>query len=217
MIIAPSILSMDFTKFSQQLEQVNQSKATWIHFDVMDGHFVPNLTFGPDILKAVKKVSPLFCDVHLMVNEPMKFIDMFIKAQADQITFHLEACESQQQVFDCIAAIKANGCKVGISIKPTTEVDALIPYIALVDLILIMSVEPGFGGQDFIEATYLRIKQTKQLLQKANNHALIQVDGGINQATAKACLASGVDVLVAGSYVFNANIKEAIESIWQAS
>lgn len=217
MIIAPSILSMDFTKFSQQLEQVNQSKATWIHFDVMDGHFVPNLTFGPDILKAVKKVSPLFCDVHLMVNEPMKFIDMFIKAQADQITFHLEACESQQQVFDCIAAIKANGCKVGISIKPTTEVDALIPYIALVDLILIMSVEPGFGGQAFIEATYLRIKQTKQLLQKANNHALIQVDGGINQATAKACLASGVDVLVAGSYVFNANIKEAIESIWQAS
>ncbi len=213
MIIAPSILSIDFTRFSEQLKQVNQSKATWIHFDVMDGYFVPNLTFGPDILKAVKRSSDLFMDVHLMVSEPERFVEMFAKAGCDQFTFHLEATKEHDRTISMIETIKSNGMKVGISVKPNTPIEAIDPYITRVDLILIMSVEPGFGGQKFIEKSCERIAYAKSQVRQKNATALIQVDGGINKQTAQMVKAAGVDVIVAGSYIFNQNIIEAVESL----
>ncbi|MBQ5755623.1 MAG: ribulose-phosphate 3-epimerase, partial [Erysipelotrichaceae bacterium] len=156
MIIAPSILSLDYTRFNEQVEILNNS-VEWIHFDVMDGHFVPNLTFGPDILKAYRRSSDLFMDVHLMVTDPDFFADVFMKAGADQITFHYEAVE-EEKIPALIEKIHANGCKCGISIKPKTEVSVLKPYLDLVDLVLVMSVEPGFGGQSFIEHSYDKIR-----------------------------------------------------------
>jgi ribulose-phosphate 3-epimerase len=213
MIVAPSILSIDFKQFKEQLQQVNQSAATWIHFDVMDGHFVPNLTFGPDILKSVKELSDLFMDVHLMVNNPEVFVDMFVAAGCDQITFHLEATNDHQRTLDLINKIKQNQLKVGITIKPNTPKEAIDPYVSMVDLILIMSVEPGFGGQSFIMESLDKIRYAKQLIREANSHALVQVDGGINDETVKLVKEAGADVVVAGSYIFKQNIIKAVESL----
>lgn len=216
MIVAPSVLSLDFTKFKEQLLLLEQSQATWCHFDVMDGHFVPNLTYGPTILEAVKKVSTLFMDVHLMVKEPRKFVDMFVKAGADQLTFHLEALESEEATIELINYIHAQGVKVGVSIKPNTPKEALDPYFKLVDLILIMSVEPGFGGQSFMAHSLSKIRYAKAKLQALNREALVQVDGGINAETIKLVKDAGVDVVVAGSYIFNQDILKAVASLCEA-
>lgn len=213
MIVAPSVLSIDFNKFNKQLQLVNKSKATWIHFDVMDGHFVPNLTFGPDILKAVKATSDLFMDVHLMVKDPGRFVDMFVLAGADQLTFHLEAFDNNEDVMALIDEIHQKGIKVGISIKPNTPKEAIEPFVSLVDLILIMSVEPGFGGQSFIESSTEKIAYAKKQIQQQKSKALVQVDGGINKQTVQLVKDVGVDVVVAGSYVFNQDILAAIESL----
>ncbi len=213
MIVAPSVLSIDFNKFNEQLQLVNKSKATWIHFDVMDGHFVPNLTFGPDILKAVKATSDLFMDVHLMVKDPGRFVDMFVLAGADQLTFHLEAFDNNEDVMALIDEIHQKGIKVGISIKPNTPKEAIEPFVSLVDLILIMSVEPGFGGQSFIESSTEKIAYAKKQIQQQKSKALVQVDGGINKQTVQLVKDVGVDVVVAGSYVFNQDILAAIESL----
>lgn len=213
MIVAPSVLSIDFNKFKHQLDLVNVSKATWIHFDVMDGHFVKNLTFGPDILKAVKKNSDLFMDVHLMVIEPANFVEMFVDAGADQLTFHLEAMESEEEAFNLINTIHQKGCKAGISIKPNTPIEKIDPFVQYVDLILIMSVEPGFGGQPFMKEAIERIKYAKLRNSELNGKALIQVDGGINDKTIEYVKNAGVDVVVAGSYIFKNNIIEAVESL----
>jgi len=213
MVIAPSVLSIDFNKFKEQLELVNQSKATWIHFDVMDGHFVPNLTFGPDILKAVKRSSDLFLDVHLMVKDPRRFIKMFVEAGAHQITFHLEAMEHENDAIKLIKYIHEMGCKVGISIKPNTPIESIDLFVEHVDLILIMSVEPGFGGQSFMMDATKRIAYTKKKIIESNRDVLIQVDGGINDKTIKYVKEAGVDVVVAGSYIFNNDILKAIESL----
>ena len=213
MIVAPSVLSIDFNKFNEQLQLINKSKATWIHFDVMDGHFVPNLTFGPDILKAVKATSDLFMDVHLMVKDPRRFVDMFVLAGADQLTFHLEAFDNNEDVMALIDEIHQKGIKVGISIKPNTPKEAIEHFVSLVDLILIMSVEPGFGGQSFIESSTEKIAYTKKQIQLQKSKALVQVDGGINKQTVQLVKDVGVDVVVAGSYVFNQDILAAIESL----
>lgn len=213
MIVAPSVLSIDFLKFHEQLEQLNQSKAKWIHFDVMDGHFVPNLTFGPGVLNAVKSASDLFLDVHIMVVEPERFVDMFVDAGAHQITFHLEATNDVERAKKLIQLIQSKGCKAGISINPDTPIEAIDPFVEMVDMILVMSVYPGFGGQSFIEDSLQRITYAKNKVKQGNHKALIQVDGGINDSTIDQVKQAGADVVVAGSYVFKNNIKDAVASL----
>lgn len=213
-IIAPSVLSLDYSRFNEQIEQLHQSKAQWLHFDVMDGHFVPNLTFGPDILKAFKKASHLLLDVHLMVEDPDYFSDVFIDAGAQMITFHTEALDNDfERITALIRKIKSRGAKVGLTVKPQTSADILLPFVKQVDLFLIMSVEPGFGGQKFMPSALDKIAMLRKAIDAAGAKTLIQVDGGINQNTAELVKSAGVDVLVAGSYIFSGNIIETVESL----
>lgn len=214
MIIAPSLLSMDFTQTLKQLNEIKESQATWLHFDVMDGHFVPNLSFGPDICKQVRKHSDLFMDVHIMVSDPNYFSDVFIEAGADLITFHLEACQSEEEVLSIIKKIHDKGIKVGLTIKPATDVKDLLPFMDKIDLVLIMSVNPGYGGQSFIPNALDKIAFLRQYIDENKLSCLIEVDGGINAETAQWVLDAGVDVLVAGSYIFKNDIKETINILW---
>lgn len=214
MIIAPSLLSMDFTQTLKQLNEIKESQATWLHFDVMDGHFVPNLSFGPDICKQVRKNSDLFMDVHIMVSNPNYFLDVFIEAGADLITFHLEACQSEEEVLSIIKKIHDKGIKVGLTIKPATDVKDLLPFMDKIDLVLIMSVNPGYGGQSFIPSALDKIAFLRQYIDENKLSCLIEVDGGINAETAQWVLDAGVDVLVAGSYIFKNDIKETINILW---
>lgn len=195
--IAPSLLSANCSSLGEEVCRLEQAGADLIHFDVMDGHFVPNITFGPKILKDIAKCTKLPFDVHLMVEDPMRFIPWYADAGANIITFHLE---SVLEPLEAITLIKSYGVKAGISIKPQTSVSSLAPYYKDIDLILIMSVEPGFGGQTFISNSIEKIKQTKKLIN--NENILIEIDGGINSGNARACDVAGADILVAGTAVF---------------
>jgi ribulose-phosphate 3-epimerase len=181
----------------------------------MDGHFVKNLTFGPDILKAFERISPLIKDVHIMVDDPQMIAGIFIDAGADIITFHEEALPDEKKIKDLAAKIRSHGIKAGLSVKPGTPVAELGPYLNDFDLFLIMSVEPGFGGQKFMMEAGTRIQQLKKMLQEAHSSALIEVDGGINAETGKICAQAGADVLVAGSYVFKNTIRKAVQTLCQ--
>ncbi|WP_041139142.1 ribulose-phosphate 3-epimerase [Beduini massiliensis] len=214
MIISPSVLSANFADLKTDIKKIEEGGASWLHYDVMDGHFVPNISFGYSILGDVRKVTDLFLDVHLMISDPKKYLNDFIKAGADLITFHYESCDDLDQVKSVITEIKNQGIKAGISIKPNTDVEAIKPVLADLDLVLVMSVEPGFGGQSFMPKAIDKIKTLRNWIDQGKMECLIEVDGGINEETGKQCKEAGADVLVAGSYIFkHENTKEAIESL----
>ena len=209
--IAPSLLSADFACLKQEIDKIEA--AEWIHYDVMDGHFVPNISFGYSILKDISKVTDKYLDVHLMISDPFKYVDNFIASNASLIVFHYEAVE-ENEIDKLIKHIKNNNVDVGIAIKPDTCQDVLKPFLSQLDLVLVMSVEPGFGGQTFNHSAIEKITKLAKLREENNYHYLIEVDGGINESTAKLCRQAGVDVLVAGSYVFNSDdYTKAIESL----
>jgi len=198
-IIAPSILSADFARLGQEIKSVESASADWIHIDVMDGHFVPNITIGPLIVSAVRPVTDLPLDVHLMIENPDSYIQEFAKAGADYITVHQEACPHLHR---SIALIKSLGKKAGVSINPATPVGTLKEIINDVDLVLLMSVNPGFGGQSFIPSSLDKARELKQMIDDAASNAIIEMDGGITPKNSKEVQSAGVTVLVAGSAIF---------------
>lgn len=198
--IAPSILSADFAKLGEEIRDVERGGADYIHVDVMDGHFVPNITIGPLIVEAIRPVTELPLDVHLMIENPDQYIEAFAKAGADYITVHVEA---SRHLHRTIQLIKSTGVKAGVVINPATPVESLKHIIEDIDMVLLMSVNPGFGGQKFISSVLPKIRQVKELADELNPNLEIEVDGGVNEETAKLCVEAGATVLVAGSAVFN--------------
>ena len=199
-LVAPSILAADFANLQRDVEMLNQSEGDWMHVDVMDGRFVPNISFGFPVLKAVKKYSKKFLDVHLMIVEPDKYIKEFVEAGADSITVHFEACPNLHRT---IQVIKELGCKACVALNPHTTVVSLEDIILDLDMVLIMSVNPGFGGQKFIQNTYKKLNDIKALKRRYNTELLIEVDGGVDINNAAKLVEAGANVLVAGSSVFS--------------
>ena len=200
-IIAPSVLSADFGHLERDVKMVTRSVAEWVHVDVMDGVFVPNISFGFPVLSAIRKATDKVVDVHLMITEPERYVARFAATGADWVTFHLEATE---QVSECIRLIRERGAKVGISIKPKTPVESLREWISQIDMVLVMSVEPGFGGQQFIPESLDRIREVRLMAEQLNPSLIIEVDGGISSANAALLYEAGANALVAGSSVFKA-------------
>lgn len=200
-IVAPSMLSADFGHLDRDTRTVDRSAAEWIHIDVMDGLFVPNISFGFPVLKAIRRASAKCLDVHLMIVEPERYVERFVEAGADVVTFHFEAA---RDIPACIDLIRRAGARVGISLKPATPVAVLRDILPLVDMVLIMSVEPGFGGQSFIPASLQKVAELRAMIREQGLATLIEVDGGISAANARALYDAGADILVAGSSVFGA-------------
>ena len=213
LIVAPSVLSMNYGDTFECLKLLNESNATWLHFDVMDGHFVPNISFGPDVLKGIARVSDLFLDVHLMIDDPKKYSQKFIDAGANLITVHIECFDNNQDFIDFSLWLRSKGVKVGITWKPAYDMNSLLECLDYVDLVLVMSVEPGFGGQAFMSEAIDKIRFLVDYRRANKLNYLIEVDGGINDKTVGFVKDAGVDVVVAGSYVFNGDVVKNIDSL----
>lgn len=207
-LVAPSILSADFANLEKEIKAVAEAGADWIHVDVMDGQFVPNITIGIPVVKSLKKVSPIPLDVHLMIEKPERYVEAFIKAGSDYLTIHVESTENPA---DVLKNIRQLGAKAGITLRPGTSVETVLPLLNLCDLVLVMTVEPGFGGQSFMADQIAKINRLRQEIDTQKLNCLIEVDGGINEQTARQC--HEADVFVAGSYVFGRDYKTAISSL----
>lgn len=207
MILSPSILSADFGILAEQIKEAENAGAQWLHIDVMDGHFVPNITFAMPVIKSIRKYTDMFFDVHLMIESPEKYIDAFIDSGADGVTFHIEATDKPEE---CINMIRRRGKQVGISVKPDTPVSAIEDYLDKVDMVLVMTVEPGYGGQEYLERVNGKIEYIRE---KMGKDFKIQVDGGINAENIDKALSVGANVIVAGTAVFNDDIAGSVRSL----
>ena len=202
-ILSPSILSADYMHFHADMDKTKADGAKWLHVDIMDGHFVPNMSFGYSWVKAMRKITDLVLDVHLMIDTPIKYAEEFCKAGADYLTIHVEA-DTPENTMACIDKIRALGVKPGIVVKPNTPAEAIAEYLPKVDLVLVMTVEPGFGGQKFMEHMMPKLKQLRAMLDEVNPGCHLEVDGGVDLTTGQVCKANGADVLVAGSAFYGA-------------
>ena len=206
--IAPSILSADFANLERDIRNIAQNGADWVHVDVMDGNFVPNITIGIPVVKAIRPVTTLPLDVHLMIDRPIRYAEQFVKAGADWLTIHIEA-DTQENTIACLEKIRELGCKAAISLKPGTPAEAARPYLELCDMILVMTVEPGFGGQKFMLDMMPKLRKLRTMLDSVNPGCLLEVDGGVDSHTCGICKENGAQVLVTGSAYFKAEDREA--------
>lgn len=214
--ISPSVLSADFCRLSAEVEDIRRGGAEYVHVDVMDGIFVPNISIGLPVVESLRKATDMFLDVHLMIDRPHRYVERFCAAGADLVTVHAEA-DQPQDLFACIETIKAQGKKVGMSVKPKTPAEVLLPYLPQLDLVLVMTVEPGFGGQRFMHDMLPKIERLRRFINEKNPGCELEVDGGVDPVTAPLCKQAGANVLVAGSAVFkHADRAEAIRAIRQA-
>ena len=213
--LSPSILSADFVNLERDIHDIENNGADWIHVDVMDGIFVPNISIGIPVVQALRPITDLPLDVHLMIDRPIRYVEQFVKAGADWLTIHLEA-DQPQNILDTLDKIHALGCKAAISLKPRTPAEAAIPYLEKCDMILVMTVEPGFGGQKFMADMMPKIKKLREMLDKVNPGCVINVDGGVDANTCAVCKEAGAEILVAGSAYFKAENRAEFVKIIQA-
>jgi len=213
-IIAPSILAADFANLERDIHDIEIHGGDWVHVDVMDGTFVPNITIGMPVVKALRRVTKLPLDVHLMIREPIRYVEQFVKAGADWLTIHIEA-DTQENTLAALDRIHALGCKAAISLKPATPAEAAVPYLTKCDMILVMTVEPGLGGQDFMTDMMPKLKKLREMLDEVNPKCILEVDGGINTVTQSIVKENGAEALVTGSAYFNAADRDAFVRIVQ--